>query len=168
MALHCNAISHWLGAYTEWSLLQSNAGLQPRVWGYYVQSKFHHQHFFHPVSPYIIMVIILFIIMWCFETQLFCSIPVSACLLQLLDTELSAEDSIQKVRDLRGPGAIQSIKVGSQITLTSNSEAAKLNSLWPCDVIWRKGSRSTMAQVMACCLTAPSHYLNQCWLISKV
>ena len=26
-------------------------------------------------------------------------------------------------------------------------------------------SRSTMAHVMACCLTAPSQYLNQCWLI---
>ena len=23
MALHCNAISHWLGAYTEWSLIMS-------------------------------------------------------------------------------------------------------------------------------------------------
>ena len=44
-----------------------------------------------------------------------------------------------------------------------------LNPLWPGDVIWRQGSRSTLAQVMACCLTAPSHYLNQCWLIiSKV
>ena len=33
----------------------------------------------------------------------------------------------------------------------------------------RLGSGSTMAQVMACRLTAPSHYLNQCWLlISKV
>ena len=45
------------------------------------------------------------------------------------------------------------------------------NSLWPSDVIWRHGStgRSTLAQVMACCLTAPSHYLNQCWLmISEV
>ena len=32
-----------------------------------------------------------------------------------------------------------------------------------------KRSGSTLAQVMACCLTAPSHYLNQCWLIlSKV
>ena len=40
-----------------------------------------------------------------------------------------------------------------------------LNSLWPSDVIWRQGSRSILAQVMACCLTAPSHYLNQCWLI---
>ena len=26
-------------------------------------------------------------------------------------------------------------------------------------------SGSTLAQVMACCLTAPSHYLTQCWLI---
>ena len=43
------------------------------------------------------------------------------------------------------------------------------NSLWTSDVIWRQGSRSTLAQVMACCLTAPSHYLNQCWLmISEV
>ena len=24
---------------------------------------------------------------------------------------------------------------------------------------------STLAQVMACCLTAPSHYLNQCWIV---
>ena len=44
-----------------------------------------------------------------------------------------------------------------------------LNSLWPSDIIWQQGSRSTLAQVMACCLTAPSHYLNQYWLIiSKV
>ena len=40
-----------------------------------------------------------------------------------------------------------------------------VNSLWPSDVIWRQGSRSTLAQVMDCCLTAPSHYLNQYWLI---
>ena len=40
-----------------------------------------------------------------------------------------------------------------------------INSLWPSDTIWRHESGSTLAQVMACCLTAPSHYLNQCWLI---
>ena len=40
-----------------------------------------------------------------------------------------------------------------------------INSLWPRDVIWRQGSRSALAQVMAWCLTAPSHHLNQCWLI---
>ena len=44
-----------------------------------------------------------------------------------------------------------------------------INSLWPSDAIWRHRSWSTLAQVMACCLTAPSHYLNQCWhIISKV
>ena len=44
-----------------------------------------------------------------------------------------------------------------------------VNSLGPSDVIWRQGSGSTLAQVMTCCLMAPSHYLNQCWLIiSKV
>ena len=39
-----------------------------------------------------------------------------------------------------------------------------LNSLWPGDAIWPHGTKSTLAQVMACCLTAPSHSLNQCWL----
>ena len=43
------------------------------------------------------------------------------------------------------------------------------NSLWPSDAIWQHRCGSTLAQVMACCMTAPSHYLNQCWLIiSKV
>ena len=40
-----------------------------------------------------------------------------------------------------------------------------LNSLWPCDAIRQQGTESTLAQVMACCLKAPSNYLNQCWLI---
>ena len=39
------------------------------------------------------------------------------------------------------------------------------NPSWPSDVIWRQGTGSTLAQEMACCLTAPSHYLNQCWPI---
>ena len=47
--------------------------------------------------------------------------------------------------------------------------AIPVNSLWPSDAIWRQRSGTTLAQVMACCLTAPSHYLNHCWLIiSKV
>ena len=41
------------------------------------------------------------------------------------------------------------------------------NSLWTNDAIWLHISGSTLAQVMACCLTAPSHYLNQCWLITS-
>ena len=40
-----------------------------------------------------------------------------------------------------------------------------INSLWPSDTKLRQRSVSTLAQVMACCLTAPIHYLNQCWLI---
>ena len=43
----------------------------------------------------------------------------------------------------------------------------QLNSLWPSDSIWRHGSGSTLVQVMACCLMAPSHYLNQCWLLKR-
>ena len=44
-----------------------------------------------------------------------------------------------------------------------------INSLGPSDAIWRQRSWSTLAQVMAGCLTTPSHYMNQCWLIiSKV
>ena len=46
---------------------------------------------------------------------------------------------------------------------------AGINSLRPTDATWRHRSGSTLAQVMACCLTAPSHYLLPCWLIiSKV
>ena len=45
------------------------------------------------------------------------------------------------------------------------SHTLRVNSLWPSGTIWRHRSGSTLAQVMACCLTAPSHYLNQCWLI---
>ena len=49
------------------------------------------------------------------------------------------------------------------------SEAMLYNSLWHIDAIWRPRSGSTLAQVMVCCLTAPSHYLNQCWIIiSKI
>ena len=41
-----------------------------------------------------------------------------------------------------------------------------LNSLWPSDTIWQQRSGSTLAQIMACCLTASGHYLNQCWLFN--
>ena len=41
-----------------------------------------------------------------------------------------------------------------------------INSLWPRDAVWRHRSGSTLAQVMAWCLIAPSHYLNQCWPVN--
>ena len=41
--------------------------------------------------------------------------------------------------------------------------------LWPSGAIWRHRSGSTLTQVMACCLTAPSHYLHQyCLLIIEL
>ena len=43
------------------------------------------------------------------------------------------------------------------------------NLLSPSDAVWQQRSGSTLAQVMACCLLAPGHYQNLCWLIiSKV
>ena len=43
-----------------------------------------------------------------------------------------------------------------------------INSLWPSDTICRHKSRSKFAQIMACRLRAPTHYLNQRWLISNM
>ena len=39
------------------------------------------------------------------------------------------------------------------------------DSLWPSDAIGRHRSESTLAQILASCLTVPSHYLHQCWQI---
>ena len=43
------------------------------------------------------------------------------------------------------------------------------SSLTHCGLVmpWRHRSWSTMVQVMACCLTAPSHYLIQYWLLVR-
>ena len=35
--------------------------------------------------------------------------------------------------------------------------------LWLSDAMWWHRFGSTLAQVMACCLAAPSQYRNQCW-----
>ena len=64
-------------------------------------------------------------------------------------------------------GHIDSINVAKLLFLVEYAQW--INSLGPSDAIWRSRSWSTLVKVMACCLTAPSHYLNQCWLIiSKV
>ena len=52
-------------------------------------------------------------------------------------------------------------------TVALQVKQPRFNSLRPSDAIWRQWSWTTLAQVMACCLTAPSHYLNQCWLIIR-
>ena len=35
------------------------------------------------------------------------------------------------------------------------------------DAIWRHRSGSELAELMACCLTAPGHYQSWCWLIIR-
>ena len=40
--------------------------------------------------------------------------------------------------------------------------------LTPSDTKLQHKSGSAFAQVMACCLTAPSHHLNQCWLLTDL
>ena len=60
-------------------------------------------------------------------------------------------------------------KLSIKSLFTNLRSSRWFNSLWPNAAVWQQWSRSTLAQVMACCLTAPSHYLNQCWLlISKI
>ena len=55
----------------------------------------------------------------------------------------------------------------SQLRLLRISQSKLL--LAHCDQVTPYGGRSTLLQVMACCLTTPSYYPNQCWLIiSKV
>ena len=39
----------------------------------------------------------------------------------------------------------------------------RVNSFWRKVPTWRNSSRTTLAQVKACCLTASSHYLSQYW-----
>ena len=50
-------------------------------------------------------------------------------------------------------------------SMTPGKNNCYLNSLWPSKAIWQHRTGSTLVQVMACCLLAPSHFLNQCWLI---
>ena len=46
------------------------------------------------------------------------------------------------------------------------SMSESFNSFGPSNAIWRKRYESTLIQLIARCLMAPSHNLNQCWLES--
>ena len=50
----------------------------------------------------------------------------------------------------------------------ADQELLPLNSLLPSDCKWCHQSWLTLGQVMACWLTASSHYLNLCWILSFV
>ena len=41
----------------------------------------------------------------------------------------------------------------------------RIDSLWPVDAIWSHRTWSILVQLIVSCLAAPSHYLNQYWLI---
>ena len=63
---------------------------------------------------------------------------------------------------------LQIIAPTEQCLVISPLDAATwvcFNSLWPRDAIWLHRSRTVLGQVMACCLMAPSHNLNQCYNI---
>ena len=53
------------------------------------------------------------------------------------------------------------------ISISKPPSRASINSLWPGDSIHVYGNKDlgNIGQVMACCLMAPSHYLDQCWLL---
>ena len=54
----------------------------------------------------------------------------------------------------------------SNNTCNNKANDCYVSSLTHCGIvtaIWQHRSGLILAQVMACCLTAPSHYLNQCW-----
>ena len=40
-----------------------------------------------------------------------------------------------------------------------------VKALWPYDALCHHRTWPILVQVLTCCLTAPNHYLNQCWLI---
>ena len=51
------------------------------------------------------------------------------------------------------------------ILMSHYSQNIILNSLWLSDAIWRHTSGSILIPIIACWLKAPSHYLDQCWLL---
>ena len=57
-------------------------------------------------------------------------------------------------------------KLFGEVFCYNRIDTSKLfNLLWPHGAIWWHKSGSTLVQVMAWCHQAPSHYLNQCWLV---
>ena len=62
---------------------------------------------------------------------------------------------------------LNELKSYSAIVLDSWNSITGPCSLTHCGLVTPYGNRyvSTLAQVMVCCLTAPSHYLNQYWFL---
>ena len=79
----------------------------------------------------------------------------------------------RQVSDRDPPAILRSTKRSQYIYICifcihvryQNNNSSAFNTVRPSDGILRHRSGSTLAQIMACCLTAQSHYPNQCWLI---
>ena len=74
------------------------------------------------------------------------------------------KNTLHAFYQIQCPGAVSNVS-----SIIDRSEVVELNaffwkkkSLRPSGALWRQRSGSTLAQVMAFCMTAPSHYLNQC------
>ena len=66
---------------------------------------------------------------------------------------------------LRGDKPLSEPMMGSLLMHICVPLPQWVNSLWHSSAIWQHRSGSTLVQIMAWCLMAPGHYLNQCWLL---
>ena len=110
-------------------------------------------------------------IMWCYGGP-FDQIMISTMLRHLLDVEISVYHHI----------------ISNHFRCNLKTSTESLNCYWchhiksgqtyfpcnaikalrPSEAIWLQRSGSTLPELMACCLMAPSHHLNQCWLIMNL
>ena len=67
----------------------------------------------------------------------------------------------------RAGDSCQTCAIENWSAYTCTSAVSSFDTLWPSDAMWWHRTGSTLAQVMACCLTAPSHYLNKYWFINS-
>ena len=87
--------------------------------------------------------------------------PANALELLQYCTQPSIYSCVKLTRGLSAPHSFLITKFYTYIQFLSN----KL--LWPSYIIWCHESWSTLVQLMAWCLMASSHYLDQYWLIIK-
>ena len=81
---------------------------------------------------------------------------------------LSCNNAISVIVNIKTLRLFVSTKVSPCMTQNKNI-IMRVKSLGPDDAIWYCSSGLTLVLVMACCQTAPGHYLNLCWsLISGV
>ena len=210
MTLHCNVVSHWLGAYTKWPLHNRcyPGNLHPWYWHYkfIIPDDFYlcqaTQHVYADLDE--------FTISWLENSA---RKPLEYTRGQNDRTELDCVITHVRLRRVEGKKDTyylpedQKLKIENSMTgddseeeeeeeeedeseeeeepppkrrkkpakkVVSKKTAKKPGAYWNCqsltrcglsDCLWQQRSGSALAQVMAWCLMAPSHYLNRCWLI---